>query len=269
MLVSIAEAGPWVRAPGAWYTKVAVNRFRAGEYVVPGAAEAPAGPSYQATTASVYSELGLAPGLQLVVDAPWSWATNQFDGSTLVYRADGPGSLRAGLGYGSTRAPVSAHVLARVPLFANGAPETFAPALGEEQVDVDVVLSAGASAPAGESRLWGAADVGGRVRTGLVLASEPVVVDGGDALTGRLQLGVSPTWHGQAFGWAFVEAAGFTGVGSARRSATVSAGAAIPLGSGLHVELGGTVTPWAHLDARGSGFGLGLSHQRTSNRRTR
>jgi hypothetical protein len=257
-----AAAGPWVREPGAWYAKASYAEFRTSAFVAPGEGdEAPM--AYVGRAASVYAEVGLVRRLQLVAELPWITASNRFPGSALAWTSSGLGSLRAGFGLAPwPGVPVSASAIGRFPLHGHPSALGFAPPLGEEQVDVDLVLAAGASPPLGAQRAWGLLEVGWRERTRLTFARGPRVADFDDAALLRAQLGLVPVLAGRDLGWLFAEADAVVGVGDPRRAVTLGIGAAGNLRRGVRLELGGGQVIDARQESLGWRWSLGLSHQR-------
>ena len=255
IVASPASAGPWVRPPGHWYLKASGATWR-GDVEGVG--------SYLDWTASAYAEVGVLPHLQLVADVPYRWCQTQAAGATLVNRTAGFAKARVGVGVAPVaRVPVSAHVIANLPLYDAAAAPAL-PSLGDDQVDVDGILAVGASPAVGQQRLWFIAEAGYRHRTSWAMPgfTDQAFVDG--ALY-RAQVGLVPEVGGRSWGWVFVEASGLAKLKWDLDTAAwhqAGLGVAAPLGAGLHVELGASEVYAAVVGSTGWGVNLGLSHRR-------
>jgi hypothetical protein len=251
LAMGAAWAGPWVHPPGTWYAKAGLSHFRGR----PDAQEL----EFHGMSAGVYAEVGLLPGLEGVLDLPYSWGHNRFSGSELRYRAAGPGTARLGftLTPPAWEAPASLRVLARLPLSGPSGRLPLDPSPGEQQLDLDALLALGGSPPVGQSRAWGLAELGLRYRTPLVLHEAPATLVGhGQAALYHVQLGWLHQW-----GWLQVEGQGFVDLGGPRHAHGVGVGGALGLGGGLHLEAGAART-FAGSEALGWGWSAGISHIR-------
>ena len=205
--VGAAAAGTWVREPGHGYVQlagaytVAVSRFTeegrrlpmVDPHFVPENFEQvfASGRTTQ-IEASVYAELGVVPGLELVgqlplrrVVADWAFAQG---GETVQLANLALGDAVVGARYGRLvpRGTVSAAVLLRAPLYDN-APERLGieagntdlyddrPPVGAGAVELDLVVAGGTSGSAG----WAQAELGLRLRDRQLGAQLPARVQAG------------------------------------------------------------------------------------------
>lgn len=214
-----------------------------------------------ARTLGAYAEVGVLRGMQVQVELPYVWSSNQWEGSAVTIQTSGIGSSRFGIGARPPKvnAPISLHVFGRFPPPGEMPVTALQPQLGEPQVDIDVVGAAGLSAPMGKHRMWALAEPGWRHRTTWTPWTERAAVDGDDFFY-RAQLGSTPRWGDRDLGWVEVHANGSAGTRSWHQ---VGGGIAIAVTGGLHAEVGadatyaagpGSVTGWA--------WTAGISHKR-------
>lgn len=246
LLASSAAAGPWVHAPGSGYTKLALHESLASD----DSSEL----NNRCEAASLYGERGLLPHTELLFELPYVSCSNRFGDSALSYRTRGFGTARAGLGLSPVRSlPVALHIVARLPLSAPDKTRLHPP-LSDSQIDLDLLLSAGASAPVGAHRAWGIAEVGIRDRTNL----RPVEGIGypGVELLYRAQLGLLPS----DLGWLQAEALGQEDLRGGRAMHRLGGGLAARLPRGLCAETGLYRTYAARGALPSTTLIIGLSH---------
>lgn len=159
-------AGAWVKAPGQSYTKLSTTTFHSEQgHDAFGVLVPPTGVGLVSTSASLYAEVGLVPGVALVAMLPYVAARSDAPSGIQLHTL-GLGDAQLGLQWGGWRAGpwvFSTRGELKLPLYAGGpAVRGFAaegasryprasryfPALGDGQVDVTV---------------WGAVGVSGRV----------------------------------------------------------------------------------------------------------
>ncbi|HHO51185.1 MAG TPA: hypothetical protein ENK18_10015 [Deltaproteobacteria bacterium] len=160
LLASPAHGGAWTRELGSFYVKGGADLYQAQRFRAPGAPDESEG-GYLGQQYSLYAEGGVSPlhPVQLAVSAPLTIGTHR----TEIIDAFGPlpvrattlrgGDLRATIQTALLdRAPVSAAVEIKIPLYANGSvgdsvpnyKELF-PKPGDGQIDLTLWLSAGAA----------------------------------------------------------------------------------------------------------------------------
>jgi len=173
-LIGPAAAGPWGHPEGEGYAKVGYTRFASDEGFLAGE---PSGLDFRAHTLDAYGELGLPAELTVIAGLPLVHAVNVSAAGTR-YTHTWTGDLRLALQRRlSQRAPVSLGLEARVPTYRE--PEDYGrvrglddvyleaisaqfPQLGDRNVDLTALLSAGASSGWG----WASAEAGPRLRLG-------------------------------------------------------------------------------------------------------
>mgnify|MGYP006936367764 FL=1 len=269
LLSQAALAGaPWVRGPGEAYTKMGWSHFRADASVAPGGLVLD-DVRYQGNSGTFYGEVGLAKWAHAVVLLPFSSGQNRVDDVVFVNRGFGDGLLGVVLGAPVGPVPVSLTLRSKLPLYDNAellrygdAGQRF-PALGDGQVDLDAVVSAGSGISLGPVRGWVMGELGYRHRTewwmGDGSSPDRQLADG---MLWTAQLGWSPRWRDRDLGWLFVQG---DGVGSmvddavTRRLVQLSSGVGVKVWKGLAVELGGSSVVWAEAAAPGWGLSAGAS----------
>ena len=92
LLLSTAQAGPWIKDPGSWYVKASGAQFQANQYIDP-LVEADGALDYSSLSVLGYGEVGVAPGVQVHATVPYLWATNQGRETGWTYRQRGMGDL--------------------------------------------------------------------------------------------------------------------------------------------------------------------------------
>lgn len=258
LLLSLAVAGPWIAGPGHGYAKLGGSRFVATDFDQPGVGTLPA--DYVGWTSALTVQAGLFPGGQLELSAPW--VAGRTEDGLQEYRSSGPGDLRVGLGLDLPRIewPASLTLAARVPLYEQSAVPAGYPLLGDENVDLDLLVSLGHSLALGPGWAWAAAEVGWRQRLGWAPSGHRSPLDLVGGLPYRLQVG----WGPQR-GWGQLTASGHLNAVASDDSRTwhqLGAGVALPLPRGLHLELGGGWVYAAHASSRGWSLEAGLSYKR-------
>lgn len=267
-----ALAGPWVKAPGQVYAKLGTSRFSSSGYIGPDGA-AVAGLRYIGLTEHLYVEAGLLPHLQVVANLPFVGARN-IDGE-LVFINRQFGDADFGLATGTTigQLPVSLTASAKVPLYDNndlaayGSAGAAFPAMGDGQVDLNVIGAIGAGLAVGEQRGWAAAEGGYRRRTEWWLGDSGLPDrEYGDGLPWRAQIGWSPVAGGRDLGWLAADVSGLKNLGEAdtvtKQWVQVGAGLGARIGHGLALEVGGGLLPWARNSSSGWSVSGGVSWSR-------
>ena len=261
-LAAPAQAGPWVRDPGAHYVKVGASHFAASVYDDP-SVEGADGLEYTGQLATLYAEVGLPKGLQVVVSSAYARGQN-FDPVTgWIYNSRGPGDLGLGLVWDVPvlDAPASLAINARIPLYDDGVGPSHHPALGDPQVDVDAVAAAGQAVPVGNHWVWFVEELGFRWRTLLIPARhlEPIRSNG---VTYHLQVGLAPSVGDRSLGWVNVDVNGVYNPiddGLAQGFHQWSAGLAGTVWQGLNLEVGFTHIYRATNASTGWGVNAGVS----------
>jgi hypothetical protein len=262
LLTSPVLAGPWVRDPGAHYVKVGGSHFTAGVYDDPNVSDDTA-LAYTGQLVSVYGELGLPKGLQLVFQSAYSWGTNRDLETGWIYRSRGLGDLGLGLvaDIPWVEVPLSVAISTRIPLYDDGVAPGLHPSLGDPQVDVDAAVAAGQAVPLGPHWLWFVEELGFRYRTHLIPAQH-LQADRKNGLIYRAQAGLSPSAGDRDLGWVHV---GASGVWNPVSDETTqgwhqwSAGAAGTLWRGLNLEVGFQHIYLATNASTGWGVNAGIS----------
>ena len=173
LVLNSAFGGPWVQEPGNGYTRVGYRMYSSTEGFRRGQAT---GLTYEAHSATAYTEWGLPGGLQVIADMPFVWAA-QRTADGIGYHHDWTGDVRLELDYAvlpSARSTVGVEV--RLPTYKrpmeyaavkNLPEEDFDalkanfPEIGDKCVDVTVKWMAGV----GFNRGWLGASLGPRLRT--------------------------------------------------------------------------------------------------------
>lgn len=156
-----ASAGPWVKAPGSVYAKVAGGLFssdkafdRQGDLVEPEYV-------YSHQAVSTYAEIGVLPSVALQFSVPFLSSTNELNERTR-YKRWGAGDLDVGLQFGLMDGPCAVSIAPgmRLPLYEGtvgtdatastmGQGETgvarYTPALGDGSVDLVTTGAVGCS----------------------------------------------------------------------------------------------------------------------------
>lgn len=245
-----ALASPWVRPQGSFYAKIAAGQF--------------VGERRHATSASLYGELGLPARLGLTVTVPWARSVAADSRFSYINRDLGDLEIALSRALIQRGFALSASAGVRAPLYPDrGADRQAAwgslaeafPAPGDGTVDLDGRLELGHGLAWGTWGGWAEASAGYRHRLGA-----PV-----DSLTGGLRAGLVPRAQDHELGWIGVELAGVAplvadpNTRSWLRAGAYASARLTPL---LRVELGGGVTPIAHVASPGWDLSLGLSVQR-------
>ncbi|MCB9764146.1 MAG: hypothetical protein H6739_30525 [Alphaproteobacteria bacterium] len=260
LLSAPASAGPWIRDPGAFYGKLSVDGFAATDYADPRVRDV-AGLRYRGLGPAGYLELGVAPHVQVVAQAPFVFAANTEPDTGWRWRSRGFGDPRVGVGVGGRLrgVPLSLHLIARVPATASPPPPG-APALGDPQVDLSLIGAVGGGWSWRGHTGWALAEAGYLRRTDWSFG--PLPGDYVDGLPCHLQVGWTPTREERRLGWVGVDATGQLNLGQSdwsRQAQTVGLFGAVDLGRGLAVEASWSWT-WAAVAAsRGHGASLGVS----------
>jgi hypothetical protein len=167
---SDAHAGPWTKGLGEFYVKVGEGFFLSDSYV-DSTGKTVEGTSYLGATTSIYAEVGIYKGLQLIAYLPYTIAQNTFSSGRVDSALNvGGGDAVFAVQY-SPPLPISfpfaLKVDVKVPLYDVGGIKGFDansfPAFGDGQVDVGFWVSAGHSL--GSIPLYFFAEVGYRLRT--------------------------------------------------------------------------------------------------------
>lgn len=264
-----AQAGPWLRGPGELYAKLGDSRFRADRFVAPDGRPQP-GATHTSHTAYFYAEIGLVEHLQAVVLLPAVAARNDFGEARTTQR--GLGDAQVGLALGEElggRLPVALLLSAKLPLYDNadllayGPSGSRFPALGDGQVDLTALVSAGSSLRLGPLPGWAALEAGYRHRSAWWMGDsslpDRVLVDG---IPWGVELGVSPRWLERELGWLQLRASGLFNLGpsdNTRAWAELSAGLGLRLARGLSFEMGAGSMFWGQNTALGHRLDAGLS----------
>jgi len=273
-LTSAALAGaPWVRAPGASYSKLSTQRFATTGFVGQDGAVQEGSPTVSWAT-SVYVEVGVLPKVQLAVAAPW--VASHSEVAEARFSNHSGGDLLVDLTAGTEVVPglpVALTARTKWPTYDNGALRAYGaagqrfPAAGDGQVDAELLGHVGTGLSWGHFRGWWMTETGYRYRSEWWLGdSDPIDRTIGDGLTGRLQLGWTPTRDAKSLGWVFVEADAIKALQASpttREQLQVSAGLAAALQHGLAIELGASHLVWTAASAPGTAWRAGLSWQRS------
>ena len=173
-LTATSAAGPWGHPASEGYAKVGYTRFASDEGFLAGE---PTGLDFRSHSLETYGELGLPADFTVVGSLPLVHAVNVSDAGTR-YTHTWTGDLRLTLQRRLVqKAPVSLGLEARVPTYRE--PDAYArvrglddvyleaiaaqfPQLGDRNVDLTALLSAGASNNVG----WLSAEAGPRLRLG-------------------------------------------------------------------------------------------------------
>jgi hypothetical protein len=266
LLLSTAQAGPWIKDPGSWYVKASGAQFQANQYIDP-LVEADGALDYSSLSVLGYGEVGVAPGVQVHATVPYLWATNQGRETGWTYRQRGMGDGIFGVDVDIPRLeiPASVFVQARLPLYADGDRPPGYPAMGDPQVDVDVQANVGHSHALGEQWVWGIAEGGFRYRTRWTYAGNVAPYDYVNGLPYRVQVGWSPFFRDRGLGWVSADLSGIVNLAASDTTAQwhqVNLGLAVALDTHVFVELGYQNVYRAQASSQGSGWSLGLSHRR-------
>lgn len=268
LLASAASAGPWVKSPGHAYVKAGYSRFSADTFVQPDGTEV-AGTQYVGHTNTIYGEVGLLEGLQLVFNTPFVGSRNIVDDVSYINRWGGDvnAGLELGRSFGST--PVSLQVLGKIPTYDNadlseyGNAAALFPAIGDGQVDLTALAAVGRGWSVGGIQGWVSTEVGYRHRTEWWLgdSSQPdrELVDG---IPWTAQLGYSPKIKDRSLGWTFVSLGGinnFTADDVTTQFIQASVGGGFNIVGNLFAEIGYSDMIWTRASAPGGGISLGLS----------
>ena len=106
--------GPWVQDPGNGYTRVGYRMYSSADGFRRGQAT---GLTYEAHSATAYTEWGLPGGLQVIADMPFIWAV-QRGSDGIGYHHDWTGDVRLEVDYAvlpSARSTVGVEV--RLPTY--------------------------------------------------------------------------------------------------------------------------------------------------------
>jgi hypothetical protein len=272
LVAATAHGGAWTKEVGEVYTKAGAEVYHAFTFVAPGTALLDEEGDYFGQQYSVYAEAGVLPGYkgQLLVKVPLVVGVHGAEYSdalgTVPLRATTtrPGDLELGAQVAlHPELPISAAVLAKIPLYANGKVgqdyPTFAalfPKPGDGQVDLTGVVYAGGS-PIPKS--FGEVGLGYRHRTEWFTGWDTSVtyVDGVVFVAkGGYSLGrVLP----------IVSVDGLKSVKDdtySREYVTLSGSALIDVAEGLAIEPRIAAELWARKSSRGIGGGIGVSYRR-------
>lgn len=271
-LAGSAVAGtPWIHPAGEGYVKVSEQRFVSEGFVSPdGTVQADT--RYVGWSTAAYAEAGLGRGLQAMATVPVVSARNEVAGASFVQRGFGDAvvavaggrSLGAGL-------PAALTLQTRLPLYDNaelagfGATGGRFPALGDGQIDVDLLGSVGTGWSVGGRRGWWMAELGLRHRTEVWLGdrSEPPR-ELGDGVLGRVQVGWSPRGRTGSLGWLVSELAVVKALQpspATREVLDLGLGGAWALDPRLAVELRASTLLWTVAAAPGAALGVGVSRR--------
>lgn len=265
-----ALAGGWVRPEGESYVKLAAGVFRtAGYWELDGALVDTPALEYTNRSASLYAELGVAPGVAFGFYLPFVQAQNT-DVFEISYARSSLGDLDSFVQVQLLREgrfALATQVLLRVPLYQGvltgvntqtgwvseslPAFSEFFPAIGDGSVDVVPSLQLGV----------GLHPVPGW----LTLEAGPRLRNRGFGATLNYSVGVGvylwPNWlalTGRVGGW---ERLSKTSESPTSRLVSLGAGLALQLGLGLALEVEGYYVPEGSFVARGGGASVGLSYR--------
>ena len=271
LLAAAASAGPWVKDAGHAYIKAGYAQFRADTFVQPDGSEVQ-GTQYIGNTQHLYGEIGVGPGVQVVLNAPFVGSRNIIDGVSYINRWGG--DLSVGLQAGRTLAdlPVSLKVLSKLPLYDNADLDQYGisasrfPALGDGQVDVATIAAVGSGVSVGQLKGWVAAEAGYLVRTewwmGDSSSPDREYVNG---IPWNTQLGWSPSLRERELGWLYVSAGGVNNLtedADTKQYIQGSVGGGLQLVKGFVAEVGYSSTLWTRASSPGGGISAGLSWSR-------
>lgn len=264
LAVGAAQAGPWTKAKGEVYAKLAADFYVPTHDLDPITGKETTlryfGQSY-----ALYAEAGLGRGVGASLLLPFSIGTNTFEDGRVLGGGQGrattarPGDARAAVQAEVVRG-VAAALEAKIPMYAvpeigsaHGAYASLFPLPGDGQVDLTAWVYAGASLPA---RAWVEGGAGYRHRTDWFVGWEPEgrYVDG---VPFHAQVGIAlgPAWIAAgADGIVNVEDDAYT-----RQGMSTSLAAAVRAWRGFSVEARGSYEPWTEHAAQGYGFGGALS----------
>jgi hypothetical protein len=265
LLSSVALAGPWIKSPGQAYVKASSSVFRALDYVDPLTGELQE-LDYQGTNTSLYAEVGVARGLQVQASVPWATGRS-FDAETgWLTRSAGPGDAQLGLGLDIPRLelPASLSLVSRVPLYDQSTLVRGAPALGDENLDLDLVGAVGHSLPVGQHWLWLAGTGGFRWRTAWTPSGNEAL-DVGNGVPLSAQIGLAPNLAERSLGWLSLDYSALVPLVRdevTRGQHQLGAGIAVNTVAGLHLEASGAWIVAATNASTGWSAGGGLSWKR-------
>jgi hypothetical protein len=284
MPTSAAMAGPWTRAPGRWYAKLAQGAFRAEGFRDSGGAFV-SDTTYTGLTTSLYGELGVVERMQAQLYLPFVVGINDFDRDAPVRlatpceggrlaasasrRSFGDSLLGAQWDPALLAIPHALRAVAKLPLYdvtePGGRCGPLYPQPGDGQLDLDVWLSAGDSFAGGE--LFVFAEAGHRFRTELYFG-EDLGQRFGDTFLSYAQAG----WQFEAGAFLMLNlnlALPYGSDAATRGWFTVGPSLHFPVGGGLALELAADATPWARNSGAGNAdslywtsLTLGVSHTR-------
>ena len=259
-----AQAGPWTKDLGQFYVKLNEGVFVSDSFIDANG-KTVAGTDYLGLTTSVYFELGVWRGVQLVGLVPYTVGRNSLSDGIRTLRAGG-GDLLLGLQASPPwKLPLrlAARLEAKIPLYdVSRAPEIFAtryPAFGDGQLDLTLWFAAGGSF-ARSFYTW--AEIGYRFRTeGFV----------GDAPSDGRSFSDSVAWLGQV-GWSFykrmvlaVNAIGVMALAGkddlyTKSYLTLGPSVYLPVYRGLAIEASFDPILYARNSAPGISFSFGVSY---------
>lgn len=278
-----AQAGPWTRAPGRWYAKLAQGIFVAegfrdssGQFV--------SDTTYRGYTTSAYGEFGLIDGLQAQFYLPFVIGENDFDRDSVLRQTtfcpNGQRALstqRRTLGDALVGGqwtspwlsmPHAVRVNAQVPLYDATDPGGSCGVLfaqpGDGQLDLDLWLSLGDSFLDG--RLYAFGELGHRFRTEVFLGGDTGQTFG-DTLMAFGQVGYR-VMDGSFLMFNVNLAVPYAGDDVTRGALSLGPAVYWGIGHGLALELAVDFTPWATNAAEGRSNSLfwtaatiGVSHK--------
>jgi len=262
-----------MRAPGATYSKVSVQRFATAGFVDQDGTVPDDTPTVS-WSIGVYAEVGVLPHLQLAASLPWVAShadvgdarfSNRSGGDALLDLTFG-GDLTSGLpGALTFRSKWPTYDHARLRSY--GAAGGRFPAAGDGQVDLELLGHIGTGLARGDWRGWWMTETGYRHRTEWWVGdSQPNEREVGDGITARVQLGWTPIHKGRNLGWLFVESdavKALTPSDTTREQLQLSIGAAGMISPSIAAELGVSHLLWTAASAPGTALRLGVSWQRT------
>ena len=268
MMLSAAQAGPWVKEPGHAYAKAGYVRFAADNFVDPSGNEVE-GALYTGHTHHLYAEVGLVKGLQLVTNLPFVGSRNEINDVIYVNRQFGDVGigLEGGTALGSV--PVSLQLMAKLPAYDTGDLTQYGlvgsrfPAIGDGQVDLTALAAVGRGIKVGGFTGWASSELGYRHRTEAWLGdSTKPDRQLSDGIPWSAQLGWSPTFGEWSAGWLSLDASGIQNLVKdevTKQWTQVGSSAGVRVKGPMHVELGYTTMVSARNSARGSSVSAGVS----------
>ncbi len=257
-----AAAGAWLQEPGTAYLRLSAGLLSTRERFDPGGHRVPfdqAGGGYRDTryrdlASTLYAEVGVAPGWNLV--AASTWKRLRAVQPSAVFTTYGFSDLSVGVKrglYRGGRAAASVLVSATVP---TGYDPSEYPALGSNVADYGLAVSAGGSA----GGFWGTGDLGYLLRGGPFRDQVTGSVGGGFAVGSRIGI------RAEARGGLAVGPRPRAGATARFDPAAVDPShlelaetAAFELGRGVAVEAEARTTVWGENTLTGTRWSLALA----------